>query len=1033
MTAIEKSTFAEPASATSGLQGYDLEGASNNKRTFYRHGGKITLGPEKCEEPDVEKQAPILAAGFALVTDEGKALFLKRSGGDGGDHAGEWCFPGGKIEPGETALQAAIRETFEEISFRLDPEGDRVEVCRVTLNGVDFTTFFQRVDEFEPKLDHEHTAFRWASVEKPPEPLHPGVRASLPLVISQAIDTTMKVAKGEKRTLYIKRRLRNAETLKQWADANGFPTTLTTDDMHVTIAYSREPVEWAQVPRSSQPIIRIEGGARTLDRLGKDGEALVLRFSSDDLASRHREIHDAGAVWSWPDYKPHITLTYQGEGLPLDRLVPWDGVLEFGPEEWAEVKENWMATVVEKSDAGEVEMDNLSLFVQLHKVDVEKQTVYGTAVEEVADRAGEIFDYATSKGEFEKWSGDIEKSTDGKSKGNVRAMHGKVAAGKLTDIGFDDKRKAIDVAAKIVDKDEWQKVLEGVYTGFSIGGSYLKRWTDGDLKRYTARPAEISLVDLPCVPTATFSIIKADGSQEMRKFQQPAADEPVTISNEAVAERATDLAKAAGDAGQWLAHIADARKQLEDEVAKAAEAAKVVEPVVVDTEVNKDGVTVDADAGRTTPDDVEQVWVSKRLPGATFAKKGDLAKALLELDAKEAAAAAAAPVLDALKAVTGTGMDTQAVSTHKDKNSKTNVEHASGKTDKTNPEKVDGRKPKGADTNVEATSGVKPAGNSVNTEQTDPKNNETTDLYGGADSTAGKRAPIESVKDLEIALKSHQPGQAGLAMKRHLIKAARTLGSIDLLPEGWVNKAEKVELEKAADIHFVADLLHMLACVECLEERAEFTSLWGGITVPKELTDRFGSALVEIGDIVSDMLDLVLNEIRTEEASEASKAAVFVDLLKRGARHSARDKAIIKKTHDHMVELDKSCCGGGMDKTVTVDVAKAAEIEAVTAENEQLKAEKAAHGELLKDIKAGIEAMTTKMATMETENAALKKSSEEIRVDLSAIRFTPAPVPPGTFRVIEKGLPIQDISTISDAELQRRGAEAQATRFMGPR
>ena len=98
-------------------------------------------------------------------------------------------------------------------------------------------------------------------------------------------------------------------------------------------------------------------------------------------------------------------------------------------------------------------------------------------------------------------------------------MHGRVAAGKLTDIAFDDDAKRIMVAAKIVDDDEWRKVQEGVYTGFSQGGRYVKRWPDADtgLTRYTAEPHEISLVDLPCVPRATFEVIK-NGVAEKRAF-----------------------------------------------------------------------------------------------------------------------------------------------------------------------------------------------------------------------------------------------------------------------------------------------------------------------------------------------------------------------------------------------------------------------------------------------------------------------------------------------------------------------------------
>jgi hypothetical protein len=164
----------------------------------------------------------------------------------------------------------------------------------------------------------------------------------------------------------------------------------------------------------------------------------------------------------------------------------------------------------------------MKLFARLTKVDEEKRLVYGRATDETVDRAGEIFDYESSKPFFEKWSGDIAKATDGKSLGNLRAMHGNVAAGKLTSIDFNDGEKAIDICTKIVDDNEWNKVLEGVYTGFSIGGSYAKTWTDTEAKarRFTADPCEISIVDLPCNPAAGFfDVQKADGSVMQKAFK----------------------------------------------------------------------------------------------------------------------------------------------------------------------------------------------------------------------------------------------------------------------------------------------------------------------------------------------------------------------------------------------------------------------------------------------------------------------------------------------------------------------------------
>lgn len=164
-------------------------------------------------------------------------------------------------------------------------------------------------------------------------------------------------------------------------------------------------------------------------------------------------------------------------------------------------------------------MSELNLFIPITKVDAQQRLVYGIATAESEDRAGEICDYELTKPLYEKWSREIAQSTGGKSRGNLRAMHGAVAAGKVTALTFNDKHKQIEICAKVVDDAEWTKVKEGVYTGFSQGGTYARRWTDDQgHTRYTAAPTEISLVDLPCLPEARFEMIKADGSHEWRRF-----------------------------------------------------------------------------------------------------------------------------------------------------------------------------------------------------------------------------------------------------------------------------------------------------------------------------------------------------------------------------------------------------------------------------------------------------------------------------------------------------------------------------------
>ncbi len=172
--------------------------------------------------------------------------------------------------------------------------------------------------------------------------------------------------------------------------------------------------------------------------------------------------------------------------------------------------------------------EQFNQFITLTKVDVAKREVYGTAAIEQPDRAGEIMDYEKSLPNFINWSREMEKNSGGKSLGNVREMHEARAVGKVIHFEPREETKSIHVGVKVVDDQAWRKVLEGVYTGFSVGGSYGEKWADGMdkmLTRYEAKPAEISLADVPCMPGATFEIVKADGSSELKKFANAADPE----------------------------------------------------------------------------------------------------------------------------------------------------------------------------------------------------------------------------------------------------------------------------------------------------------------------------------------------------------------------------------------------------------------------------------------------------------------------------------------------------------------------------
>lgn len=147
------------------------------------------------------------------------------------------------------------------------------------------------------------------------------------------------------RTLYVSRKVVNAADLIEWAKGQGFKTTLPADEMHVTIAYSRDPIDWMKVGESWASELKVAaGGPRLMERFG---EARVLLFKAAELDWRHENIKAAGASWDHPEYQSHITISYDPESPDLESVEPYQGEIILGPELFREVDENWQAGISE--------------------------------------------------------------------------------------------------------------------------------------------------------------------------------------------------------------------------------------------------------------------------------------------------------------------------------------------------------------------------------------------------------------------------------------------------------------------------------------------------------------------------------------------------------------------------------------------------------------------------------------------------------------------------------------------------------------
>lgn len=94
---------------------------------------------------------------------KGEILILQRSSQDD-FQPGVWSLPGGKVEPGETPLQGAIRELEEETGIRVE------EVTELGLKKrTDSVSHYFETWIFEPKLtfldNEEHYRYQWIKIE----------------------------------------------------------------------------------------------------------------------------------------------------------------------------------------------------------------------------------------------------------------------------------------------------------------------------------------------------------------------------------------------------------------------------------------------------------------------------------------------------------------------------------------------------------------------------------------------------------------------------------------------------------------------------------------------------------------------------------------------------------------------------------------------------------------------------------------------------------------------------------------------------
>lgn len=147
--------------------------------------------PTTVDDPALKQAAVSIAV---LREPDGRLAFvLTRRSGALRRHARQWALPGGRLDPGETPLEAALREMDEEIGLKLPPAAllGRLDdyPTRSGYNITPFVIWAGDAPEFTPNPDEVHALYRipLEELNRPESPDLISIPESDRLVIRMAI------------------------------------------------------------------------------------------------------------------------------------------------------------------------------------------------------------------------------------------------------------------------------------------------------------------------------------------------------------------------------------------------------------------------------------------------------------------------------------------------------------------------------------------------------------------------------------------------------------------------------------------------------------------------------------------------------------------------------------------------------------------------------------------------------------------------------------------------------------------------------
>lgn len=138
--------------------------------------------------------------------------------------------------------------------------------------------------------------------------------------------------------VFISREVYNYQDIQKWAHSQGFTHALSGKDMHVTIGYSNDPVEWrggSQPEEHDEGILVFGGeGRRSVMQLGDQG-LIALAVKSPTLSLRWADLVSKGLPTKFDSFLCHISFTRtMPPGMDLRSVRPFQGVVCLGPEKF---------------------------------------------------------------------------------------------------------------------------------------------------------------------------------------------------------------------------------------------------------------------------------------------------------------------------------------------------------------------------------------------------------------------------------------------------------------------------------------------------------------------------------------------------------------------------------------------------------------------------------------------------------------------------------------------------------------------------